>query len=164
MGLSAGAGGLVGRVGGGGGGGGRARGDRHRHGRVGAATGEFCGLVGFKPTYGRLSRYGVVAFASSLDQVGVLCRSAKDLALMMTAMGGHDPKDATSLEEGEDAPAYPLESASGAEGLEGLRIGLIAELSGEGNSAGVRAALLGMQERLTALGAHLGEASLPHVS
>ena len=124
----------------------------------------FCGLVGFKPTYGRLSRYGVVAFASSLDQVGVLCRSAGDLALMMAAMGGHDPKDATSLQEGEDAPAYPLKSASGAEGLEGLRIGLITELSGEGNSAGVRAALLNMQERLRALGARLGEASLPHVS
>ena len=120
----------------------------------------FCGLLGFKPTYGRLSRYGVVAFASSLDQVGVLCRSAKDLALMMTAMGGHDPRDATSLEE--DAPAYSLESEAGT--LEGLTIGLITELSGEGNSAGVRAALARMQERLTALGARVGEASLPHVS
>ena len=122
----------------------------------------FCGLVGFKPTYGRLSRYGVVAFASSLDQVGVLCRSAKDLALMMTAMGGHDPKDATSLEDGEDAPAYPTVEVSG--GLEGLRIGVITELSGEGNSAGVRAALSRMRDRLTALGVRLGEASLPHVS
>ena len=121
----------------------------------------FCGLLGFKPTYGRLSRYGVVAFASSLDQVGVLCRSAKDLALMMTAMGGHDPRDATSLRESlEDAPAYLSEPGT----LEGLNIGLITELSGEGNSVGVRAALARMQERLTALGARVGEASLPHVS
>ena len=119
----------------------------------------FCGLVGFKPTYGRLSRYGVVAFASSLDQVGVLCRSAKDLALVMTAMGGHDPKDATSL---EDAPVYPASETPGT--LEGLTIGLITELSGEGNSEGVRAALANMRERLTALGARLGEVSLPYVS
>ena len=122
----------------------------------------FCGLVGFKPTYGRLSRYGVVAFASSLDQVGVLCRSAKDLALMMTAMGGHDPKDATSLEDREDASLYSVPEVSG--GLEGLRVGVITELSGEGNSAGVRAALINMRERLTASGARFGEASLPHVS
>lgn len=117
-----------------------------------------CGVIGFKPTYGRLSRYGVVAFASSLDQVGVLARSSRDLALALDAMGGHDPCDATSLPV---APAFEA-ALDALDDLIGVRIGLVEELSGEGNSAGVRAALRRMEERLEALGATVGSVSLPH--
>jgi len=113
----------------------------------------FCGVLGFKPTYGALSRYGVVAFASSLDQVGVLARSTRDLVLALSVMAGHDPLDATSLTE---APDFTVEG-----GAEGLRVGVVAELSGEGNSTGVRAALERTRETLEALGAEVGEASLP---
>ncbi len=118
----------------------------------------YTGLIGFKPTYGRLPRYGVVAFASSLDQIGVLCRSSQDLALTMDAASGHDPCDATSLEA---APAFMagLETWTS---LEGLRVGIIQELSGEGNSEGVRAALECTAETLTSLGATVGEASIPN--
>ena len=118
----------------------------------------FCGLVGFKPTYGRLSRYGVMAFASSLDQVGVLCRSARDLALTLDAIGGHDKCDATSIEGHEPAFAAAL----GRKDLQGLRIGVVKELSGEGNSAGVLAAFMKVKEKLESLGASLGEVSLPN--
>ena len=118
----------------------------------------YTGLIGFKPTYGRLSRYGVVAFASSLDQIGVLCRSPRDLALVMDAASGHDPCDATSLEV---APAF-VERLEGATSLEDLRIGVISELSGEGNSAGVQRALERTTETLTSLGASVGEASIPN--
>ncbi len=119
-----------------------------------------CGLLGFKPTYGRLSRYGVVAFASSLDQVGVLARSSRDLALALDAMGGHDPCDATSL---PDAPEF--EAALGAlDDLTGVRVGVVEELSGEGNSAGVRAALGRVRAELEALGATVGDVSLPHAA
>ena len=118
----------------------------------------FCGLVGFKPTYGRLSRYGVMAFASSLDQVGVLCCSAQDLALTLDAIGGHDTCDATSIEGYE--PAFGM--ALNRKDLQGLRIGVVKELSGEGNSAGVLAAFERMKEKLESLGASLGEVSLPN--
>jgi aspartyl-tRNA(Asn)/glutamyl-tRNA(Gln) amidotransferase subunit A len=116
----------------------------------------FNGTIGFKPTYGRLSRYGVIAFASSLDQVGVLSRSSRDLALAMDVMAGHDPHDATSLQE--DTPEFEkgLESP-----LAGLRIGVVKELSGEGNSEGVLGAMESIKQTLTALGATVGEASLP---
>jgi aspartyl-tRNA(Asn)/glutamyl-tRNA(Gln) amidotransferase subunit A len=116
----------------------------------------FCGVLGFKPTYGRLSRYGVIAFASSLDQVGVLARCASDAALALDAMHGHDPRDATSV----DAPAD-----LGSEldlGVAGLRIGLVNELSGEGNSAEVLEGLARSRAALERLGAEVGEVSLPH--
>lgn len=116
----------------------------------------FTGIIGYKPTYGRLSRYGVIAFASSLDQVGLLARSSRDLALAMDAIGGHDPQDATSL------TAPPRFNAALSQPLEGLRIGLIDELCGSGNSPLVRAALARFSEKLQALGAELGSASLPH--
>ncbi len=117
----------------------------------------YTGLLGFKPTYGRLSRYGVIAFASSLEQVGVLCRSSRDLALALDTMSGHDPLDATSL--ADEPPAF-LEQLEA--GVTGLKIGVIRELSGSGNSPGVQVAVERMGERLAALGAKLGEASLPH--
>jgi aspartyl-tRNA(Asn)/glutamyl-tRNA(Gln) amidotransferase subunit A len=116
----------------------------------------FNGTIGFKPTYGRLSRYGMIAFASSLDQVGVLCRSSRDLALVMDVMGGHDPHDATSLKDDQPNFETGLESS-----LKGLRIGVIKELSGQGNSDGILAALDNMKDTLTTLGANVGEASLP---
>jgi aspartyl-tRNA(Asn)/glutamyl-tRNA(Gln) amidotransferase subunit A len=116
----------------------------------------WCGLVGFKPTYGRLSRYGVIAFASSLDQVGVLSSSARDIELALGCMAGRDPNDATSL----DAP-YRSDAAAVTD-LDGLKVGLVRELSGEGNSEGVLAALGRTVELLQSLGASVEEVSLPH--
>ena len=115
----------------------------------------FNGVIGFKPTYGRLSRYGVIAYASSLDQVGVVCKSAKDLALVMNAMSGHDPQDSTSI---QDYPQFYLPSS---DNLKGLRIGIIDELSAEGNTEGVLAALTKMKETLESLGASVSSVSLP---
>ena len=117
----------------------------------------YTGLIGFKPTYGRLSRYGVIAFASSLDQIGVLCRSPRDLALTLDAASGPDPYDATSL----DSSAF-VESLESPTPLEGLRIGVIQELSGEGNREEVSAGLERMVGRLESLGARLGDASIPN--
>lgn len=116
----------------------------------------FTGVIGYKPTYGRLSRYGVIAFASSLDQVGVLARSPRDVALALEVMSGHDPLDATSLDTPSDAE--PVSS----ELLTGLRVGLIEELSGQGNSAGIKAALSTFCDQLTSLGATVSSVSLPH--
>ena len=115
----------------------------------------FTGILGFKPTYGALSRYGVVAFASSLDQVGVLARSTRDLQLALSVMFGFDPRDATSLTTPPDV--------SGALGddLTGVRVGKVTELCGDGNSEGVREALARTETTLKALGATVGEVSLP---
>ena len=117
----------------------------------------FTGVLGFKPTYGALSRYGVVAFASSLEQVGVLARSTRDLELCLSVMFGHDPRDATSLTTAPD-----LSGALSAADLTGVRIGKVRELCGDGNSHGVRAALARTEATLVALGAEIGEVSLPH--
>jgi aspartyl-tRNA(Asn)/glutamyl-tRNA(Gln) amidotransferase subunit A len=115
----------------------------------------FTGVLGFKPTYGVLSRSGVVAFASSLDQVGVFGRSARDLSLALTAMAGPDPLDATSLE------APPLTADVSAE-LSGLKVGVVKELSGTGNSPEVQEALGCTTAALRELGAEVDEVSLPH--
>ncbi len=115
----------------------------------------FTGVLGFKPTYGRLSRYGLVAYASSLDQVGVMARSSRDLALALEVMGGHDPKDATSLADAAFTEGLEPED------LANLRIGLVSELCGAGNSLGVRSALAATCERLEQLGASVLEVSLP---
>ncbi len=116
----------------------------------------FTGVVGFKPTYGALSRYGVVAFASSLEQVGVLTRSTRDLKLALSAMFGHDPHDATSLPTAPDL----TDALDGK--LTGVRIGKVTELCGEGNNAGVLEALARTEKTLQDLGAEVGEVSLPH--
>jgi aspartyl-tRNA(Asn)/glutamyl-tRNA(Gln) amidotransferase subunit A len=92
----------------------------------------FCGVTGFKPTYGRVSRYGMVAYASSLDQAGVIARSAADCAEVLQVMAGHDPRDATSV----DRPVDDYRAALG-HGVHGLRIGIARELF----SAGVRDAM-----------------------
>jgi aspartyl-tRNA(Asn)/glutamyl-tRNA(Gln) amidotransferase subunit A len=116
-----------------------------------------CGVVGLKPTYGLISRYGLIAFASSLDTVGTLTRSVRDAALLLGAMAGKDPRDATSLDA--DVPDYlgALE-----EEVDGLRVGVVAEAFGEGVEPGVRDAVQGSIDRLSAMGADVGEASLPH--
>jgi aspartyl-tRNA(Asn)/glutamyl-tRNA(Gln) amidotransferase subunit A len=118
----------------------------------------FCGVLGFKPTYGSLSRYGVIAFASSLDQVGVMARSSADMALALELMAGADPRDSTCLPE---APAFDS-AAAGADDLAGLRVGLVRELSGEGNGPEVREGLAGTVAALEALGATVAEVELPH--
>ncbi len=118
----------------------------------------FTGVLGFKPTYGRLSRYGVIAYASSLDQVGLLARSAKDIALFMDVMGGNDPLDSTSIEQ--DEPAF-IQELGIRQDLKGLKIGVVSELSQEGNSEGVLAALNKTRDLLKDLGAEVTDVSLP---
>src|SRR5207247_4311730 len=115
------------------------------------------GVVGLKPTYGLISRYGLIAFASSLDTVGTLTRSVRDAATLLSVLGGKDPKDATSLDG--DAQDY-TQGLDG--GIAGLRIGVIAEASGEGVEEGVRDAVGAAVDRLGALGAEVGAAHLPH--
>ncbi|ACO45736.1 Asp-tRNA(Asn)/Glu-tRNA(Gln) amidotransferase subunit GatA [Deinococcus deserti] len=115
------------------------------------------GVYGLKPTYGRVSRYGLVAYASSLDQIGPFARSAADLALLMNVVAGHDPRDATSLE----APARF--QAGAPEDLKGLRVGVIRESLG-GNTSAVDAALNTTLEALRAGGATTGEVSIPDLS
>lgn len=116
----------------------------------------FCGVVGIKPTYGRISRYGLVAHASSLDQIGVLSRSAKDSAAILSYLVGKDVRDATSAGR-EDADFLPREGVS----LKGMRIGLIRELMEATVSEEVRTAVLVAATRLRALGATVSEISLP---
>ncbi|HSV52426.1 MAG TPA: Asp-tRNA(Asn)/Glu-tRNA(Gln) amidotransferase subunit GatA [Burkholderiaceae bacterium] len=117
----------------------------------------FCGITGIKPTYGRASRYGMVAFASSLDQAGPMARSAEDCALLLSAMCGPDPdRDSTSL----DLPAEDFSRALN-DSLEGLRIGVPKEFFGAGLSTDVRAAVDGALKEYEKLGAKLVEISLP---
>ncbi|WP_440996196.1 Asp-tRNA(Asn)/Glu-tRNA(Gln) amidotransferase subunit GatA [Arhodomonas sp. SL1] len=116
-----------------------------------------CGVSGLKPTYGRVSRYGMIAFASSLDQGGPFARSAEDLALLLAAMAGFDPRDSTSVER--EVPDY---TAILGDSLEGLRVGLPREYFGEGLDAGVRAAVDEAVEVLRAEGATITEVSLPN--
>jgi aspartyl-tRNA(Asn)/glutamyl-tRNA(Gln) amidotransferase subunit A len=116
------------------------------------------GLTGFKPTYGRVSRYGMVAFASSLDQAGVLAQSAEDAALVLAAMAGHDERDSTSA----DAPVPDYSAALGLP-VKGLRIGIIREFFGEGLDQGVAALVRSALDGFQALGATLAEVSLPNL-
>lgn len=117
----------------------------------------FCGITGIKPTYGRASRYGMVAFASSLDQAGPMARTAEDCALLLSAMCGPDPlRDSTSL----DVPAEDF-SQSLNESVQGLRIGLPKEFFGEGLAPDVRSALDAALQELEKAGAVLVPISLP---
>ncbi len=117
----------------------------------------FCGITGIKPTYGRASRYGMIAYASSLDQGGPMARTAQDCALLLSAMCGPDPdRDSTSL----DVPAEDFAASVNAD-LKGLRIGIPKEFFGEGLAADVRAAVDGALAELTKLGATLVSISLP---
>ena len=117
----------------------------------------FCGLVGVKPTYGRCSRWGIVAFASSLDQAGTLTRTVKDSAIMLAAMCGHDPKDSTS------APmTVPDFTAVLGQGVKGLKIGIPKEYRPDGLNAEVAALWDKGMTWLKDAGATLVEISLPH--
>jgi len=118
-----------------------------------------CGVVGVKPTYGAVSRYGLVAFASSLDQIGPFARTVSDAALLLEAIGGHDPRDSTSIPE----PATSLTEVLD-RGVEGLRIGVIEELSGdglEGIADDVRSRLGEAASALDAAGATVETTSVP---
>jgi aspartyl-tRNA(Asn)/glutamyl-tRNA(Gln) amidotransferase subunit A len=115
-----------------------------------------CGVVGVKPTYGLVSRYGLVAFASSLDQIGPFSTNVADAALVLEAVGGYDPRDSTSI----PVPMAPLTRVLD-DGVEGLRVGLITELSGDGIAADVSARVRAAAEALEAAGAKVGEASVP---
>ena len=117
-----------------------------------------CGLVGVKPTYGGSSRYGLVAFASSLDTPGPLARTVLDAALLHEAMSGHDPCDSTSL----DAPVPPVVAAARNADVAGLRVGVVAELGGEGYASGVLSRFNETVELLETLGAKITEVSCPH--
>ncbi|MDR3159292.1 MAG: Asp-tRNA(Asn)/Glu-tRNA(Gln) amidotransferase subunit GatA [Zoogloeaceae bacterium] len=116
-----------------------------------------CGLTGIKPTYGLVSRYGMIAFASSLDQGGVLAHNAEDCALVLSAMAGFDEKDSTSL----DRPAEEYRRALGGT-LAGLRIGLPKEFFGEGANAEVMAAIEAAIREFRKLGAETVEVTLPN--
>jgi aspartyl-tRNA(Asn)/glutamyl-tRNA(Gln) amidotransferase subunit A len=117
-----------------------------------------CGLVGVKPTYGGSSRYGLVAFASSLDTPGPLTRTVLDAALLHEAISGHDRCDSTSL----DAPVPPVVAAAKNPDVAGLRIGVVTELAGEGYASGVLACFNEAIELLESLGAKVTEVSCPH--
>jgi aspartyl-tRNA(Asn)/glutamyl-tRNA(Gln) amidotransferase subunit A len=115
-----------------------------------------CGIVGLKPTYGAISRYGMIAFASSLDQCGPLTRDVTDAALLLDAMQGRDPCDSTSvgIEGGVGAPSR--------EDLKGLRFAVPAELAQDAIEPGVRAVFEATLKRIEDLGGEIAEASLPH--
>jgi aspartyl-tRNA(Asn)/glutamyl-tRNA(Gln) amidotransferase subunit A len=117
----------------------------------------FCGVVGVKPTYGRVSRYGLVAFASSLDQAGPLTRTVRDAALVLSAISGRDERDATSVE-----PRAPDVLADLEKGVRGLRVGVPWEFLKQGVDAGVMAAFREALKQLQECGALVREIALPH--
>ena len=117
----------------------------------------FCGVVGLKPTYGRVSRYGVIAYASSLDQVGPLARDVADTALMLEAIAGHDPADSTASPR--PVPSY---LAALEQGVRGLRVGLPREYFVEGMQPEVEAGVRAAVRELERLGAIVEPVSLPH--
>ena len=116
-----------------------------------------CNLTGLKPTYGRISRYGMIAFASSLDQAGPMARSAEDAALLLNEMAGFDPRDSTSVEQ--DVPDY---TASLNNSLEGLKIGLPRQYFGEGLDPEVAATVEAAIKTYESLGATIKEITLPN--
>jgi len=119
----------------------------------------FCGVVGLKPTYGRVSRYGLVAYGSSLDQIGPLTRTVGDAALMMNVIAGHDPADSTSV--GEDVAGVCDYLAKLDEPIEGLRIGVVPQFN-SGADEPVRKAIAAAIEVYRAAGADLVEVQMPH--
>ncbi len=116
-----------------------------------------CGIVGLKPTYGRVSRYGLIAFGSSLDQIGPMTRDVRDAALLLQAIAGHDPRDSTSANV--EVPDY---LAALEEDISGLRIGVVTELVDERIDAGVREVTGRIARGLEDAGAEVGEVNLPH--
>jgi aspartyl-tRNA(Asn)/glutamyl-tRNA(Gln) amidotransferase subunit A len=118
----------------------------------------FCGITGLKPTYGRVSRYGMIAFASSLDQAGPMAKTAEDCALMLQAMAGFDERDSTSVDQ--PVPDY---AASLNDSIEGLKIGLPREFFGEGLDADTARNIEAAIAEYRKLGATVHEISLPHM-
>jgi aspartyl-tRNA(Asn)/glutamyl-tRNA(Gln) amidotransferase subunit A len=117
----------------------------------------FCSVVGLKPTYGRVSRYGLVAFASSLDQIGPLTQDVTDCALLLNAIAGHDKRDSTSVPEPVSDYTKSLKTD-----LKGMRLGIPKEYYVEGMQPGVASAMKAAIKKLEELGAKLEEVSLPH--
>lgn len=119
--------------------------------------GSHCGVVGLKPTYGRVSRFGLLAFASSLDQIGPLTKDVTDCALMLNAICGYDPRDSTSVDR--PVPDY---RAALKEGMQGMTIGIPKEYFGAGLDPEVEKAVLNSITRLKEAGAEIKDVSLPH--
>ena len=119
----------------------------------------FCGVVGLKPTYGRVSRYGLIAFASSLDHVGPITKSVRDAAILLRHIAGHDPLDSTSA----DVPVPDYESEL-EKPVRGLRVGVAKEYFGEGLDAEVRAAVEAAIQKLASAGCEIIPISLPHTT
>ncbi len=118
-----------------------------------------CGVVGVKPTYGAVSRYGLVAFASSLDQIGPFAADVADAALLLETIGGHDGRDSTSIPE--EAPEI---SAHLDDGVDGLRVGVVTDLLGDGIAGDVAARVRAAAEALSAAGAKVGEVAIPELA
>ncbi|HOJ15163.1 MAG TPA: amidase family protein, partial [Deltaproteobacteria bacterium] len=117
----------------------------------------FCGITGLKPTYGSVSRYGLVAFASSLDQIGPMARSARDVAVLFDAIRGHDPRDSTSAEAG--CPPIPLEGMD----LRGITIGVCRSFFSEGLDRDVERSVRHGLAVFEDLGAKVVDMDLPHL-
>lgn len=120
--------------------------------------GSFCGIIGLKPTYGRVSRYGLIAFASSLDQIGPFSRTVEDAAMLLEVISGVDPKDSTSL----DVPVEKYTDHLNND-IKGMRIGVIKELVGEGLSPDVAKSIQAAIDVYKSLGAEIKEISLPNI-
>ncbi len=120
--------------------------------------GSFCGIIGMKPTYGRVSRYGLIAFASSLDQIGPFARCVEDAATLLEVISGVDPKDSTSLN-------VPVEKYSSNlnNDIKGMKIGVIKELLGEGVTEDVKKSIHNAIDTYKSLGAEIVEVSLPYL-
>ncbi len=116
-----------------------------------------CGVVGLKPTYGSVSRYGLVAFASSLDQIGPIARSVRDAALLLEVIGGHDPRDSTSVNRKMGAVMGGIEG-----GLAGIRVGIPKEYFVEGMDGEVKSAVEAAIAQMRSGGAEIVDVSLPH--
>src|SRR5438105_4560550 len=119
----------------------------------------FCGVVGLMPTYGRVSRYGLIAFASSLDHIGPLTRTVQDAAIVLTAIAGRDPMDSTSANV--PVPDYVGELEKP---VRGLKIGVAKEYLGEGLDGAVRNAVEAAVQKLASLGCEAVPVSLPHTA
>lgn len=117
----------------------------------------FCGVVGLKPTYGRVSRYGIIAYGSSFDQVGPMARNVEDSARLLGVIAGHDPMDTTSASE-----AVPDYTANLKQGIEGVRIGVPEEYLAEGLDPSVKESVSRAIERMESLGARVESVHLPH--
>lgn len=120
--------------------------------------GSFCGIIGMKPTYGRVSRYGLIAFASSLDQIGPFARTVEDAAMLLEVISGVDPKDSTSL----NVPIEPY-SQNLNNDIKGMKVGVIKELVGEGLTEDVSKAIQQAIDTYKSLGAEIVEISLPYI-